>query len=83
MAEHSVARSKASPFTIKPTYCGVPQGSILGPLLFIIHRNDLPAAVPDIGITMYADDTKIGRSFISVTEIKQHLMPAFCKSMNG
>ena len=41
--------------------------------------NDLPAAVPDISITMYADDTEIGRSFTSVTEIKQHLMPAFCK----
>ena len=65
--------------TMKPVYCGVPQGSILGPLLFIIHMNDLPAAVPDISITMYTDDTEIGRSLTSVIEIKQHLIPNFCK----
>ena len=65
--------------TIKPIYCGVPQSSMLGPLLFIIYMNDLPAAVPDISITMYANDTEIGRIFTSVTKIKQHLMPAFCK----
>ena len=64
---------------MKTILCELPQGSILGPLLFVIHMNDLPAAVPDISNTMYADDTEIGRSFTSVTEIKQHLMPAFCK----
>ena len=31
--------------------------------------NDLPVTLPDISITMYADDTEIGRSFTSVTEI--------------
>ena len=70
---------KGVPSTIKPIYCGMSQGSILGPLLFIIYMNDLPAAVPDISITMHADDTEIGRSFTTVTEIKQHLMQAFWK----
>ena len=55
------------------------QGSISGPLLFIIYMSDLPAAVPDISITVYADDTEIWRLFTSVTEIEQHLIPAFCK----
>ena len=42
--------------------------------------NDLPAAVTDINITMYTDNTGIGRSFTSVTEIKQHLILAFYKA---
>ena len=48
-----ISKSKS---TLRKIKCSVPQGSSLGPLLFILYINDLPLA-SEFSTTLFADDT--------------------------
>ena len=49
--------------SIAPVNSGVPQGSILGPLLFIMYTADILEKIADCSYSAYADDTQLRYSF--------------------
>ena len=54
--------------TMLPVTCGVPQGSVLGPLFFLVYVNDVEEALDNCGLKLYADDTVLFQTGVNSIE---------------
>lgn len=65
----------------KEISCGVPQGSILGPLLFLLYVNDMPASV-NCKLLLYADDSALivpGKDVLSIEQTLTSELKEVCE----
>lgn len=68
--QHYVYLDNASS-ALLPVKSGVPQGSILGPLLFLIYINDLPECINYASCHLFADDAKLLKSVVTSNDCTQ------------
>ena len=78
--QKTICNNKLS--NVNKVICGVPQGSILGPLLFLVYINDVENIFCDVKFQLYADDTVVYCSGENISEVKLKMQSNIDKFVN-